>query len=101
MVFAALGVPVTLREASELLCRVLLLCGCPCASHVILTRPKSSATKNAPRTECETLVVSRRLLMRGFLSDELDRFITFILWSYLTEAVSSEVPVLGAASASE
>ena len=98
MVFAALGVPGPLRDASELLRRVLLLCGCPCASHVMLTRPKSSATKNAPRTECETLVVSRRLLMRGFLSDELDRFIIFMLSSYLSKGMPNEVPVSDEAS---
>jgi hypothetical protein len=37
--------------------------------------------------------------MRGFLSDELDRFIIFMLSSYLSKGMPNEVPVSVEASA--
>ena len=97
MVLVPLAVAGSLRDASKLVWDLLLLGGCPCASRIILGAVKSSATKNAPRTKCGTIAVSRRLFIAGFLSDELDHFMIFILSSQASETMSNEVPVSGEA----
>src|SRR4029077_11001129 len=97
--FAPLVVPRPLRDVSELVWDFLLLCGCPCASRIMLMATKSRARKNASRTRCVTIVVSSRLFIPSYLLDEFEGFYDFHICRAISASRWDAVEALGEALA--